>query len=47
MKTNNNFLAVAVDELLTYRTPKRVVEIVKKERAKLIIINPPFKSKKC
>jgi len=47
METNNNFLAVAVNELLTYRTPKRVVEIVKKERMKLIIINPPFKLKKC
>lgn len=37
-----NFLKVAVDELLTYRTPKKIVDYIKAEKMKAIIGNPPF-----
>ena len=38
----NNFLAIAVKELLTYRTPKAIVDYIAKEQIKAIISNPPF-----
>ena len=37
-----NFLKVAVDELLTYRTPKKIVDYIKAEKMKAIIGNPPY-----
>jgi len=37
-----NFLKVAVDELLTYRTPKNIVDYIQAEKMKAIIGNPPF-----
>jgi hypothetical protein len=37
-----NFLKVAVDELLTYRTPKKIVDYIKAEKMKAIICNPPY-----
>jgi hypothetical protein len=39
---NPNFLKVAVDELLTYRTPKKIVDYIEAEKMKSIIGNPPF-----
>lgn len=40
---NAGFLKAAVDELLTYRTPKKIIDYIKNEQAKIIIGNPPFK----
>ena len=37
-----NFLKVAVDELLIYRTPKKIIDYIKSENMKAIIGNPPF-----
>lgn len=37
-----NFLKVAVDELLTYRTPKKIVDYIEAEKMKAIIGNPPY-----
>jgi len=37
-----NFLKVAVDELLTYRTPKNIVDYIESEKLKAIIDNPPY-----
>ncbi len=37
-----NFLKVAVDELLTYRTPKNIVDYIQAEKMKAIIGNPPY-----
>ena len=37
-----NFLKVAVDELLTYRTPQKIVDYIEAEKMKAIIGNPPF-----
>jgi len=37
-----NFLKVAVDELLTYRTPKKIIDYIEAEKMKSIIGNPPF-----
>ena len=37
-----NFLKVAVDELLTYRTPKKIVDYIETEKMKAIIGNPPY-----
>ena len=37
-----NFLKVAVDELITYRTPKKIVEYIEAEKMKAIIGNPPY-----
>jgi len=37
-----NFLKVAVDELFTYRTPKKIVNYIESEKKKAIIGNPPF-----
>ncbi len=39
-----NFLKVAVDELLTYRTPKKIIDYIEAEKMKSIIGNPPFDS---
>jgi len=39
------FLSDAVNELLTYRTPKAIVYFIKKEETKCIIGNPPFNVK--
>lgn len=39
-----NFLKVAVDELETYMTPKKIVDYIKTEQAKIIIGNPPYYS---
>jgi hypothetical protein len=40
----NNFLAIAVKELLTYRTPKAIIDYIAKEQIKVIIGNTPFKT---
>jgi hypothetical protein len=37
-----NFLKVAVDELFTYRTPKKIIDYIEAEKRKAIIGNPPF-----
>lgn len=37
-----NFLKVAVDELLTYRTTQKIVDYIEAEKMKAIIGNPPF-----
>ena len=37
-----NFLKVAIDELLTYRTPKKIVDYIETEKLKAIIGNPPY-----
>jgi hypothetical protein len=37
-----NFLKVAVDELLTYQTPKKIVDYIEAEKMKAIIGNPPY-----
>ena len=37
-----NFLKVAVDELLTYRTPKKIIDYIEAEKIKAIIGNPPY-----
>ena len=37
-----NFLKVAVDELLTYRTPKKIIDYIEDEKMKSIIGNPPY-----
>ena len=37
-----NFLKVAVDELLTYRTPKKIIDYIEAEKMKAIIGNPPY-----
>ena len=37
-----NFLKVAVDELLTYRTPQKIVDYIEAEKMKAIIGNPPY-----
>ena len=42
---NNNFIAVAVNDLLTYYTPKEIIEYVEKHKNDYVIINPPFKTK--
>ena len=38
----SNFLAIAVKELLTYKTPKAIIDYIAKEQIKVIISNPPF-----
>ena len=37
-----NFLKVAVDELLTYRTPKKIIDYIEDKKMKAVIGNPPF-----
>jgi hypothetical protein len=37
-----NFLKVAVDELLTYRTPQKIVDYIEAEKIKDILGNPPY-----
>ena len=37
-----NFLKVAAHELLTYRTPKKIVDYIETEKMKAIIGNPPY-----
>ena len=39
---NPNFLKVAVDVLMTYRTPKKIVDYIEAEKMKAIIGNPPY-----
>ena len=39
------FLFDVVNELLTYRTPKVIVDFIKNEENKCIIGNPPFNVK--
>jgi hypothetical protein len=37
-----NFLKVAVDELFTYRTPKKIIDYIEDEKMRAIIGNPPY-----
>lgn len=37
-----NFLKVAVNELLTYRTSQKIVNYIEAEKMKAIIGNPPY-----
>lgn len=37
-----NFLKLAVDELLTYRTPKKIIDYIEAEKLKVIIGNPTY-----
>ena len=39
---NHGFLLDAINELETYRTPKKIVDYIEAERLKVIIGNPPF-----
>lgn len=39
----SDFLKTAIEELLTYRTPQAVVDIILKEKIKSLIQNPPIK----
>lgn len=39
----NNFLIIAVEKLLTYKTPDKIVKYI---NADLIIQNPPYNGKK-
>jgi hypothetical protein len=41
---NPKFLLDAVNELLTYRTPKKIVDYIEAEKLKVIIGNPPYPS---
>jgi type I restriction-modification system DNA methylase subunit len=43
--SSNRFLSDAVDELLTYYTPKEIIDFIKSEDMKFIIANPPFNVK--
>jgi hypothetical protein len=38
----SNFLKTTIDELFTYRTPQVIVDIIKKEKIKSLIQNPPY-----
>ena len=38
----SNFLKTTIDELLTYRTPQVIVDIILKEKIKSLIQNPPY-----
>ena len=40
---NHGFLLDAVNELLTYRTPQKIVDYIEAEKMKAIIGNPPYK----
>ena len=40
-----NFLKVAIDELFTYRTPKKVVDFMVRDKIKSIIGNPKYGTK--
>ena len=40
--SNPNFLLDAVNELYTYRTPKKIIDYMQGENIKAIIGNPPF-----
>lgn len=42
----SNFLKTTIDELLTYRTPQVIVDIIKKEKIKSLIQNPPYEPAK-
>ena len=44
---NPGFLKGAVDELMTYRTPKKIVDYIEAERLKVIIGNPPYDVSNC
>ena len=37
-----NFLKTALSKLLTYRTPKEIIDYMDSEKVKLCIINPPY-----
>lgn len=37
-----NFLIVAVNDLLTYRTPKEIIDYLESEKVKAILGNPPY-----
>ncbi len=41
---NPAFIADAVNELFIYRTPKKIIDWIKKEYLKSIIGNPPYKT---
>lgn len=42
METIGGFLADAINELLTYKTPKTVKAYIEAEKLKAAIGNPPF-----
>ncbi len=44
---NAGFLKVAFDELMTYRTPQKIVDYIEVERLKVIIGNPPYDVSNC
>jgi len=37
----SNFLLIACDNLI-YKTPKKIVDFIEKEKLKVLIGNPPF-----
>jgi hypothetical protein len=39
---NSFFLKIAVDKLITYSTPKKIINYIESEKTKAIIGNPPF-----
>lgn len=42
MKTIGSFLADAINELLTYKTPEKAKAYIEAEKLKAAIGNPPF-----
>jgi hypothetical protein len=40
---HNSFLKQAVESLFTYKTPKKIIEYIDKEKCTCIIGNPPIK----
>ena len=45
METNissNNFLSIELNKMLSYFTPKEIIDFIKLEQTKYVIGNPPF-----
>lgn len=42
---NRRFLKIAVAELPDYKTPKKVIDLIKKKRLDEVMVNPKFKIK--
>lgn len=44
---NAGFLKLAVEELRTYRTPKKIIDYIESEKIKAILGNPPYDVRNC
>ncbi len=38
----NNFLAIALEKLLVYKTPQNIIDYIKKHENDFLIKNPPY-----